>query len=287
LKLNKKALTTLVRLLEGEVIEGKELSKKEPFKFLKTNGAITLERKSAQREKAYLQKEQNLFLALKSRGYNLHTKEDIIQMIERFDEVQNRAQIQKTHNSTKAKKSPSLKGLFLSSLYDVAIKLDEKELTISPNSGMGYFIFHTQKVELPQEMIIVGVENYQVVWFAQKYAKFYKSKNILFVYISPYFLEWIESQENEYIHFGDYDLAGVTIYANRVVPHLKKCKQHSFFIPSNIEELIKNYGNAKLYQKQQRYLKTPLHNRTLEELREVMKKYKKVLEQEGIGFYDK
>ena len=50
-------------------------------------------------------------------------------------------------------------------------------------------------------------------------------------------LEWISNLENEYIHFGDYDLAGVNIYLNKVLPRLSS-KKYSMFIPNNIEQLI-------------------------------------------------
>jgi len=281
-KLGKKEFILIQKLLECESVEGKELSKKEPFKLLKLNGAINIERVSAQREKAYTQKEKNIFLALQNRGYNINSKGDLQEMIESFSKVQSRDEIQKLQTSTKAQNSESLRGLFISSTMRVDILLDAKTFTISENCGVGYFFFHTQKVELSKDVTIVGVENFQVVWFSKKYAKLFEAKKLIFVMINPYMLEWIESLENEYIHFGDFDLAGLNIYANRVVPHLKKSKKHSFFVPSNIEELIKKYGNAELYQKQLSYRDTHLQERYLVELREIMKRYKKVLEQEGI-----
>ena len=65
--------------------------------------------------------------------------------------------------------------------------------------------------------------------------------------------EWIETLENEYIHFGDYDLSGINIYINEMIPRLKKSKKYSMFIPFNIESLIDKYGDRELFEKQKRY----------------------------------
>lgn len=285
MKLNKKAFEKIKRLLEGEVIRGKNLSKKEPYNFLKLNGSIVVEKVTAQREKAYLLSFENLFLALQNQGYNITNIEGINEQLESFSKTSPRDEIQKLQTSTKAKHSPSLKGLFISALDDVSLKLNDDDVVIKANSGMAYFFFHTEKIEISKELVIVGVENYQVLWFAKKYEKFFEGKKFLFISVNAYMLEWIEGVENEYIHFGDFDLAGLNIYANRVIPHLKKCKKHSFFVPSNIKELIEKYGDPALYDKQLRYKETPLGSRELEALRDVMIYHKKVVEQEGIIHY--
>lgn len=285
MKLNKKAFENIKRLLEGEVIRGKNLSKKEPYNFLKLNGSIVVEKVTAQREKAYLLSFENLFLALQNQGYNITNIEGVNEQLEAFSKTSPRDEIQKLQTSTKAKRSPSLKGLFVSALDDVNVKLNGDDVVIKANNGMSYFFFHTEKIEISKELVIVGVENYQALWFAKKYERFFEGKKFLFISVNAYMLEWIEGVENEYIHFGDFDLAGLNIYANRVVPHLKKCNKHSYFIPSNIEELIEKYGDPALYLKQLRYKETSLGGKELEALRDVMIHHKKVVEQEGIIHY--
>ena len=139
---------------------------------------------------------------------------------------------------------------------------------------------------MSKDTIIVGVENYQVVWFAKKYRELFREKNLLFVVRNPYMREWIEDLENEYIHFGDYDLAGISIYINEIVPRLKKSKKYSMFIPENIEFLIKKYGDRELFEKQKRYLNMKLYNQEILELKRIIEMYKKGLEQEALAFYE-
>jgi len=174
-------------------------------------------------------------------------------------------------------------GLYLSSSQKLDVVLDGNTINILPNDGLGYFFFHTQKVEVSKNTVIVGVENYQVVWFAKRYEKFFYKPNILFVVTTPYMLEWISTLENEYIHFGDYDLAGVNIYLNKVLPRLLKSKKYSMFIPKNIEQLIKKYGNSELYKNQKQYKNLRTGDEEITSLIEIITRLKKGFEQEGLS----
>ena len=250
---------------------------------LKLNGAIQTERQTPKREIVHLLKTENIFLFLKNHNFYIDTIQDIDAYLEDVVETQApRDTIQKWRKNGKRDKSDSLRGLYVSSLEDIVIKVDDKEFRVLPTNGVGYFLFYTQKIELAPETIIVGVENYQVIWFAQKYKKFFQDKNILFVVSNSYMWEWIKEIENEYIHFGDYDLAGINIYLNTIVPRLTKCKKHSFFIPENIENLIKEHGDRELYEQQVSYQNLAVNDSDISKLKDIICHYKKALEQEGL-----
>ena len=53
--------------------------------------------------------------------------------------------------------------IFLEFFWKKVGSLDTKGYIIT--NGLGYFCFYTEKIEVTKETIIVGVENYQVVWF--------------------------------------------------------------------------------------------------------------------------
>jgi len=281
-KINRKDFLNLKTLLiEGSITFGKFVNK-EIITQLKSNGAIKIDG-TPKRKIVHLLKSENIFLFLKNSSYNINSLEDIESFVEEVIETQApRDTIQKWRTNGKRDKSESLKGLYVSSLTDTTIRVDDKEFIVLPTNGVGYFLFHTQKIEVSPETIIVGVENYQVIWFAQKYQQFF-DKNVLFVYTSPYMFKWIEDLENEYIHFGDYDLAGINIYLNTIVPRLKKCKKHSMFIPENIEYLIKEHGDEELYEQQTRYKNLVVNDREISTLKNIICKYKKSLEQEGLS----
>ena len=267
-------------LTQKEITYGKFINKEIPYK-LQENGAVRVVRKSAKRKIVFLQKSENVFLFLKNNAYNLFSVQDIEHYVTKIlNDTPDRAIIQHFRNDTKEKESQSLRGLYISSLSFLQIKIDNEVVDIVPHNGLGYFCFYTQKIEIDEDTVIVGVENYQVVWFAKRYKEFFKEKKALFVVINPYMLEWIEDLSNEYIHFGDYDIAGINIYLQKVLPRLKKAKKSSFFIPENIEELLGKYGNNKLYEKQIKDINTI--DEDLIKLKNLIVKYKKGLEQEGI-----
>jgi len=283
IKINKKDLTNIKTLLENRVITSGKFINKTIINKLELNGSIKLIRKSAQRKILHLEKQENVYLFLKDNEYNISNILDFdIYLNEIFKKTPSRDIIQKWHNSTKIKKSESLKGLYISSLNNIDIKIDDEIVTIVPTNGIGYFCFYTQKITISEDTIIVGVENYQVIWFAKKYKGFFKDKNILFVVRNKYMREWISSIENEYIHFGDYDLAGINIYLNDIVPRLKKSKKYSMFIPDDIDYLIKEYGDFVLFEKQTKYKNIIVNDLKINALKNTIKKYKKGLEQEGL-----
>jgi len=286
MKINKHDFNKLKILLEKGTITKSAFKNQDIVDGLKQNGSVKDGKKTPKLRYIELLKAENIFLFLQQNNYNINSLEDIDSYIEdMFNSSVSRDTIQKHTSNTKSKTSKSLKGLYVSSLQDIDIKIDDEVVTIIPQNGMGYFLFYTQKVELFEDTVIVGIENYQVVWFAKKYKEFFKNKKVLFVVTNPYFLSWIEDKENEYIHFGDYDLAGINIYLNKVIPRLKKVKKHSIFIPKNIENLIKEHGDFELFKKQLQYEDITASQDEISKLISKIKSYKKGLEQEGLYLF--
>jgi hypothetical protein len=270
-------------LIKKNIKRGVNFVKKDIIKKLNLNGSIELKRISPQRYKITLLKEENIFIFLRSLDYTIYKIYDIDKYItEVLDRDVSRDKIQNWTNKTKSISSKSLRGLYISSLASIDIKINNEVVTIIPTNGLGYFCFYTEKIEIDKDIVIVGVENYQVIWFAKKYKEFFYQRDYLFVVRNSYMREWIENLENEYIHFGDYDLAGINIYINEIVPRLKKSKKYSMFIPDNIEYLIREYGDRELFDKQKKYLNMKIKDNKILKLKKIIEKYRKGLEQEGI-----
>lgn len=284
IKINKVDFNTIKELIKNNNVTYGRISNKKIIEALSLNGSVRVDRISAQRSIVYLLKEENIYNFLRNNGYKISCKDEIDIYIEKIiDAKPARDTIQEWTSNTKSKESKSLKGLYLSSLKSIDIKINNEFVTIAPANGLGYFCFHTEKIEISKETIIVGVENYQVIWFAKKYKEFFDRDNIVFVVRNEYMREWIGNLENEYIHFGDYDLAGIHIYLNEIIPRLKKSKKYSMFIPDNIEYLIHKHGDLEIFKNQkEKYKNLIVSDNEVNKLQKIIKNEKKGLEQEGL-----
>ncbi len=191
MKVNKQDFLNIKTLIEYGAITERKFKNQEIVVQLKLNGAVTSSQKRS-RKYIDLVNEENIFLFLRNYDYLIDSVEELDNYIEIFfDKKVPRDTIQQYHNNSKAKISKSMHGLYLSSLQKLDVKLDGNTISILPNDGLGYFFFHTQKVEISKSTVIVGIENYQVVWFAKRYAEFFDKPNILFVVTNTYMLELI------------------------------------------------------------------------------------------------
>ena len=111
-------------------------------------------------------------------------------------------------------------------------------------------------------------------------------KNIKPLFISRYpqnqnkdFIKWLQSISNNYLHFGDFDIAGIGIYLNEYKTHLSK--KAKFLIPENIGNAIKENGNRDRFDNQKvNFNITEINEKQLLNLIEVINTEKKGLDQE-------
>ena len=245
---------------------------------------------SGKPQQIYLNDEEALFGVIKSNGYKVNSIEDLDYFIEE-KEPKSRDEIADNYSHTKRVESKSFNGLMVSVFDKLEVIYNEKKQYFYPLEGSGLFVHYTSKLQLDDDVIVVGVENPQVVWYINKYKHlFNKEKKYLFLCISEYKTtyqyKWLESFCGEYIHFGDFDLAGINIYLNTIVPKLKKAKSHSFLIPDNIYEIIKEKNYMVDYSNQTRYLNiTSKKDKDLQKLIEFIKNNKITIEQEDLSKY--
>ena len=84
---------------------------------------------------------------------------------------------------------------------------------------------------------------------------------------------------NHYLHFGDFDIAGIGIYINEFKKYLKT--KASFFIPENIEDMIAKFGNKSRYNLQKiNFDITTINEPKVETLLQLIHQNKKGLDQE-------
>lgn len=197
-----------------------------------------------------------------------------------------RADLTRTAANSKAKAVRVFKGFLVNSYQPVAATLGGVAITIAPPSGTFQFI-HSYETFVPDgDVVIVNVENSEN--FSQIARQRYLFEGMSPLFVSRYpqnqnrdLLKWLQGITNAYLHFGDFDFAGINIYLNEYKRSLGK--QAKFFIPANIEELIVNYGNRKLYDYQKpNFQLSGIDEPGIHELSRLLHQYKKGLEQEAL-----
>ncbi|MCR5316034.1 MAG: hypothetical protein K6E52_09080 [Bacteroidaceae bacterium] len=176
-------------------------------------------------------------------------------------------------------------GFLVNSYQPIDAVLDGKQLTILPPDGTFMFIADYQHFCIPEDVVIIGVENAENFRHVARQKSLFKEyEKVLFVSRYPQhqskdLLQWLLSIPNKYVHFGDLDLAGVAIYQNEFYRHLGK--RASLLIPKDYEERISK-GNFDLYNTQlPRYGNMIVEDERVSKLLACIHCYHRGYEQEG------
>ena len=195
-----------------------------------------------------------------------------------------RAELVQVASNSKIINRRTFKGFLVNSYEPVDTILNGSSFTINPTPGTFQFIYDFEKFIPAPDVVIIGVENAENFCAIEKQRYLFPNVKALFVSRYPQgqskdLIKWLQTIPNFYMHFGDYDFAGINIYLQEYKKHLGD--KASFFIPENIEQLIEKYGNQKLYDQQQLNVSNDIEENT-QLLVSLLHKYKKGLEQEAL-----
>lgn len=183
--------------------------------------------------------------------------------------------------STKSLRHRSLQGFFIKS-FDPTLTLNHRSLQPLP-SGAEYFIHDPTHLQLPASITIVGIENPECFIKIDRLRHLFPEECIFVMrYLSKSPVDWLKSIPNPYLHFGDFDPAGIAIYHHEFLKPLgeKRCR---FFVPNEIGNLLKK-GDPTLYDKQIHQLPFSTHFKQLDlqRLVEEIRRNGKGIEQEQL-----
>lgn len=184
--------------------------------------------------------------------------------------------------STKVLRTKSLQGFFIKA-YGVEIKIGDDPLGNLPN-GAEYFVHNPDSLKIPSRVPIVGVENPECFIKAERLLTLFPETVLIFVlrYYSNRLTHWLKTIGNPYLHFGDFDPAGISIYCNEYLSVLGKDRCR-FFVPEGIEKLVAD-GDTGLFDRQAHQWppKAEIHQPELLELISLINRYAKGCEQEKL-----
>lgn len=187
-------------------------------------------------------------------------------------------------SDSKIKAVRSFKGFLVNCYNPVRILLQDTPIDIRPVPGLFHFIYDFESIHLSPQITIVGIENPENFRFIEKQKHLFQDLSPLFVSRYPQnqskdLLKWLKRIPNKYLHFGDFDFAGIGIYLNEYKKHLSE--RASFFIPEDIEDLIKKFGNRNRYDLQKiNFDKVNISEPEILNLINIIHKYRKGLDQE-------
>ncbi|MGL5895317.1 MAG: DUF7281 domain-containing protein [Bacteroidales bacterium] len=208
--------------------------------------------------------------------------------IERWIEIKSseesitRAELVNSGTNTKVIATRSFKGFLINCYEQIEATIDGEMFILNPPKGSAIFIENYQEFAIPEDVIVVGIENGENFQRIREQRYLFESMKILFVSRYPQssdLINWLKSIPNQYLHFGDFDLAGINIFQDEFFSHLGE--RASMFIPNDIEQRL-SVGSNELYDKQyQKYNHRPLKDPRLEEITRLIHLYRKAYEQEG------
>lgn len=185
--------------------------------------------------------------------------------------------------STKTFRRRSLQGFFIKAL-GTELMLSDKTVPAIPG-GIELFIHQPELLQISESALIVGIENPECFLKFEQLLPLFPQKEIIAImrYMSKSPNRWLQSIPNKYMHFGDFDPAGLSIYIQEYRSYLSE-DRCSFFIPPNIGELLHQYGISSLYDQQIHLLKNVDFNLypEIKTLFDQMKKHRKGMEQERL-----
>ncbi len=180
----------------------------------------------------------------------------------------------------------SCPGFPVNTYEPILCMLGEKEITIAPQEGTFLFITDWQSFAVPKDVTIVNIENMENFRLIRQQRDLFSSalpgERLLFVSRYPQSTDlrsWLQTIPNRYVHFGDFDLAGINIFLTEYEKHLGD--RASFLIPVDIDQRL-SHGSRERYDAQyQKFRSLTTDIPSLQWLIDAIHKHRSCYDQEG------
>lgn len=246
MKLSLAVAKKLLKLIDGSTIANSS-AKGEFFEELLLEGVLI---KIAKGRKVRLFKESTLRVYL-SNTCGIADLEKYVELL--INDDAKGSDSVKFGSDSKIKAIRTFKGFLINSYNTIEASLNDKPLFIESVEGVFNFIYDFESFVPSRDITIVGVENAENFRMIKEQKYLFSDINPLFISRYPQnqskdFIKWLKSIPNNYLHFGDFDFAGIGIYLNEYKKHIGD--RARFFIPPDIEKYIKTAGCCERFDKQ-------------------------------------
>lgn len=197
-----------------------------------------------------------------------------------------RASMAAETGNSKLVKIRSCPGFPVNTFEPITCKLNAIDIVINPVEGSFLFITDWKVFSIPEDVVVVGVENMENFRMIRQQRALFESEigKHRFLFVSRYpqstdLRSWLQSIPNRYVHFGDFDLAGIHIFLTEFHQYLGD--RSSFFIPSDIEKRLAKGSNARYNEQYEKYHKLHCDINKIQNLIDLINKYHRGYDQEG------
>ncbi len=274
-------------LRQGETLPFSRFPAEWSDEMLSEGGVSSIVRGSRKSLKVVSRAAFDVFL--RSKGLQPDKLEETAAVLSGAD---SRAQQVQLLGDSKAVAVRSCPGFPVNVIGPLSVRLGERKLLLCPCPGSFLYISDFLQFRVPTNAIVVGVENMENFRLPERQQEVWEQIQDQFGGdgVAPLLLvsrypqskdlgSWLQDIPNPYVHFGDFDLAGVHIFLNEFYARLGE--RASFFVPDDIEERLAA-GSRERYDTQfPRFGKMEVPDSRVLPLVQLIHRYQKGYDQEG------
>ena len=226
---------------------------------------------------------------LRSKGLQ---PEQLQETLDLFTAPASRADLVRFTGDSKAAPVRSCPGFPVNVTAPLSVRLGERKLLLCPCPGCFLYMGDFRNFRIPSDAIVVGVENMENFRLPERQKDVWEQiadqfgeggvPPILLVSRYPQskdLITWLQGIQNPYVHFGDFDLAGIHIYLTEFYRYLGE--RSCFFVPEDIEIRLSS-GSRERYDTQfPRFGKMEVPDSRVLPLVQLIHRYQKGYDQEG------
>lgn len=269
-------------LMAGEQVAGSKINNKLLEELL-AEGLLLVNSRGSR--KSYRARDIN---ALKR---YLIDKDENYRMLE-VDVLDSRASMAAETGNSKLAIVRSCPGFPINSYEPIECLLCGEPFLVNPQEGSFFFVSEWEKFTIPKDVVVIGIENMENFRMIRKQKAFFEnylqthglSNKVLFVSRYPQSTDlrkWLSTISNHYLHFGDFDLAGINIFLSDFQQFIGN-ERSSYLIPDDIESKLKS-GSRKRYDEQLCHFNhLQSNNSELQRLINLIHYERKAYDQEGL-----
>lgn len=203
-----------------------------------------------------------------------------------LSENTSRSQQASSTGNSKLVMTRSCPGFPINSYEPIPCTLNGREFVVNPQEGCFLFVADWQSFFVPDDVVVVGVENMENFRMVRQQRELFEqcigNNRLLFVSRYPQSIDlrsWLQIIPNRYIHFGDFDLAGIKIFLTEYNAYLGN--RSSFLIPSDIEKRLAKGTTERYNDQYQKYKNIKSDIPETQNLIDTINKYHRCYDQEG------